>query len=95
MLRNQLGVMGKKRRKRRKKNKLLRFSSTWQEDDNKKVQERKYNKEKVLQGFNGKEKQDVVRKEVEENVEFQSIDSKQKSFISAKLQFNNFIISLV
>lgn len=30
MLRNQLGVMGKKRRKRRRKNKLLRFSSTWQ-----------------------------------------------------------------
>lgn len=30
MLRNQLGVIGKKRRKRRKKNKLLRFSSTWQ-----------------------------------------------------------------
>lgn len=28
MLRNQLGVIGKKRRKRRKKNKLLRFSST-------------------------------------------------------------------
>lgn len=28
MLRNQLGVMGKKRRKRRKKNKQLRFSST-------------------------------------------------------------------
>lgn len=29
MLRNQFGVMGKKRRKRRKKNKLLRFSSTF------------------------------------------------------------------
>lgn len=29
MLRNQFGVIGKKRRKRRKKNKLLRFSSTF------------------------------------------------------------------